>query len=657
MRLTAFRVTNFRSIEDSGEITVGPSTCLVGKNEAGKTAILSALAALNPHPSTPMTLDVERDFPRHRLTEYQKVAKHQPAVVITTTWKMDDEDERQVEAEFGPDCLTNHSIVVSRKYDATAPSLEFQVNDAAATMHLIEQAGLSELERTPLLNAGTVTELSTCLEAKNQPTEKQAALLAKIKAYPEGSLLGFVRALLKDKLPKFMYFSHYDRMEGQLRLDTYDARLRSAQPKIEPGEQVFVDFLEYSGTSVADVTKSSSYESLNARCEAASIRITQQLQRYWSQNPFLKIVVTVNRAQPADAPPFNDGIIGRARVRNDLHGMTVPFSERSAGFIWFFSFMVKFAQVTKGGHRSVILLDEPGLTLHGRAQGELLRFFEREIVPGHQLLFTTHSPFMIPADDFPSIRIVEDRVLSPRPGQWASEGTKVRSDALVTDRDTLFPLQGALGYEVTQALFVGKNTLLVEGPGDILFLQALSSAAIRAGMQGLPNNWSLCPAGGLDKVQSFVSLFSSAKLNLAVLTDFANADRKKLDSLSKSRILESDRILTFASILGVSEADIEDIFSPALYVDILNASYEIPACQSITEQSLGSADATTSRLVKKAEAIFRMMPPTVREFNHFEPAEWLFRHPELFSSSETKVTETLDRAAKVFAALAKIPMV
>jgi len=42
-------------------------------------------------------------------------------------------------------------------------------------------------------------------------------------------------------------------------------------------------------------------------------------------------------------------------------------------------------------------------------------------------------------------------------------GTKVRDDTMATDRDTLFPLQGALGYEITQALFVGKHTLLVKG--------------------------------------------------------------------------------------------------------------------------------------------------------------------------------------------------
>ena len=55
MRLAKVHITNFRSIEDSGEFDVGQVLCLVGKNEAGKTAILQALAGLNPrHKPTPM---------------------------------------------------------------------------------------------------------------------------------------------------------------------------------------------------------------------------------------------------------------------------------------------------------------------------------------------------------------------------------------------------------------------------------------------------------------------------------------------------------------------------------------------------------------------------------------------------------------------------
>ena len=70
-------------------------------------------------------------------------------------------------------------------------------------------------------------------------------------------------------------------------------------------------------------------------------------------------------------------------------------------------------------------------------------------------------------------RTVED-VFEARPGQPTLKnndtGTKVGSDVLSTDRDTLFPLQASLGFEITQSLFIGPRSLLVEGPSDLLYL-------------------------------------------------------------------------------------------------------------------------------------------------------------------------------------------
>lgn len=57
MRLISFHVKTFRNVLDSTEVDVGDVTCLVGKNEAGKSAVLQALHTLNPaNASAPLTL-------------------------------------------------------------------------------------------------------------------------------------------------------------------------------------------------------------------------------------------------------------------------------------------------------------------------------------------------------------------------------------------------------------------------------------------------------------------------------------------------------------------------------------------------------------------------------------------------------------------------
>jgi len=137
---------------------------------------------------------------------------------------------------------------------------------------------------------------------------------------------------------------------------------------------------------------------------------------------------------------------------------------------------------------------------------------------------------MVPADNLLAARTVEDVVKRDAQGNVEEVlGTKVSDDVLSVDRETLFPLQGALGYEITQTLFIGKNSLLVEGPSDLLYLRAYSAELSRLKRTSLSKSWTITPVGGVDKVGAFMSLLYGNKLNVAVLTDFAKGQKKKID--------------------------------------------------------------------------------------------------------------------------------
>ena len=97
----------------------------------------------------------------------------------------------------------------------------------------------------------------------------------------------------------------------------------------------------------------------------------------------------------------------------------------------------------------------PGLALHAKAQADLLRYIEDRLAPNYQVIYTTHSPFMMqePAHLLRA-RTVEDVYIEPKSSgeQVIDSGTVVGGDVLSIDRDTLFPLQACLGYEITQTL-------------------------------------------------------------------------------------------------------------------------------------------------------------------------------------------------------------
>ena len=645
MQLQTVHVTNFRSAEDSEEFNVERVTCLVGKNEAGKSAILLALAALNPHKATPATLDKERDYPRRSLTQYDEKHTNGDAIAITTKWKLEKTEIEAISSAVGNDVITSDCVTVSRRYGQQV-EIDVALKLSSALEFLYSKFELDASERSVFEGVATTSQLIGFLPKIDSPTDKHQQL----KAYlaERGAATTQVKNLISNMLPKFMYFSSYDRMDGAIQLEQINTFIANGEIAKDEhrGGRLFVEFLDYAGVSIDDIMKVTTYETFNAKLQAASNNITDQILEYWTQNPDLNVVVRVEQARPGDPSPLNSGTIARARIDNQLHRVDTPFSERSAGFVWFFSFLVKFAKVKDDSSPVVLLLDEPGLSLHGKAQGDLLRFFREKLAPHHQIVYSTHSPFMISADDLASVRIVQDQVEMKGPRRLPL-GTKVREDVLTRDPDTLFPLQGALGYEISQSLFVGKNTLLLEGPSDILYIQALSNALRSKNRPGLDPRWTMCPAGGIDKIQPFVALFSGNALHVAVLSDQAVGDKRKVEELKRSTVLNAGHFYTIAEFLNREEADIEDIFEPDVFVAILNGCYALKDSHKLSVKKLKSAGGSTKRLVKQAESAFRIMPETIPMFDHFSPAAWLMRNPGVLEGKSASVALTLDRAEQI----------
>lgn len=652
MKLIRAQATNYRNIIDSNPVEIGQSTCLVGKNEAGKSAFLKALEGLRSTDKAFTDYGKITNYPRRAFADYAEDHGSGEAVVMRTSWELDDADVRAITAELGTKALNGRTIEVYKTYEQTSTTWTVPLHEASVVAHLVDTHGLTTEERTQLAGSSTTVRASALLEAADVRSESQQALLDAIKEFRKNDASLRAIDILSARMPRFMYFSHYDRMSGEVSINKL-AQDRSNGVEMASGDRVFLDFLEYAGTTLEDLTATDQFEELNAKCEAAALRITDQIFEYWTQNDELKIKVVLSEGKSGDPAPFNSGPVARARVENGLHGVTVPFSERSAGFIWFFSFLVKFAQIRKKHGNVILLLDEPGLTLHGTAQLDLLRYFAEQIAPKHQLIWSTHSPFMVPPDDLASVRTVEDVVETDARGRKKSIGTKIRSDVLTTDPQTNFPVFGAMGFEITQTLIIGKNTLLVEGPSDVLYLQIASAALKAAGRAHLAARWALCPSGGIDKVLPFVKLFYGNKLNVAVLTDFDRGQKRKLDDLYKSALLAQERIILATEIAGKEEADIEDFFAPQLFVDLVNATYGLKDERALTVEKLEAADTNTTRTVKKAEAYFRLMPPEIPEFSHYDPAAYLLQHPKLLSGSSKAVKETLARFEKAFQRIAE----
>jgi hypothetical protein len=567
--------------------------------------------------------------------------------VITTRWELDDADLAALRDVLGPDALKGTEVTVKRGYDNrnywTVP-----VDELTVLKHLISASSLHTEEAAEADKFPTVKGLKGHLEALGEnASERHKQLLAVLtKHFAGGTAVLAAVEILAKRMPKFLYFSQYDRMSGQVALEALIKRKSDNQLTSE--DRVFLAFLGLVGTSVEDLSQTKQFEPLIAKLEAVSNKISRDIFEYWSQNRHLKVQFRLDAALPNDPPPFNSGWIMRTRIHNAHHEVTVSFDERSTGFVWFFSFLVLFSQVKKThGDNVIILLDEPGLSLHAKAQADLLRYINEKLRPQHQVIYTTHSPFMIPAEDLMSARTVED-VAVERDGNIQILGTKVGDRVLSTDRDTLFPLQSALGYEITQSLFVGEHTLLVEGPSDYLYLKVFSDELKARGRIHLDPRWVICPTGGIEKVSAFMILFGGNRLHVAVLVDFAKGQKKRVDELRRTKLLRDGHVLSADMYAGQDEADTEDLIGRAAYMALINHSYGLKDGMQLDP---ARGQGKPGRVLKETEEHFATLPPSAPEFDHFRPAAYLLENRSDMLRNLPELDAVLDRFEKLFADL------
>ena len=688
MKLRTVRVREFKSVWDSNPFEVQSVACLVGKNEAGKTAILQALYRLNPIVGDDGNFDVTDDYPRSEVENYQQEVesgRRRHAVVIEATFKLEPPELDAIKEEYGDGVLATPEVVISKGYARNAAgecerSVNVPIVEPTLVKNLIESFDLPEGLKGQALQQSTLAALSKYLTEAGQKQDRavadaqavankivdeaeKAAALEKSKALAESeqakALRGRLTELLKHKslgiyiwetilspyFPKFLYFDEYYQMRGH---DNVEAlKKRKSDNKLDPSDHPLLGLIELARLDLDKLLAPNRTQDLKNKLEGASNYLSSQILKFWSQNKHLRMKFDVRPGLPGDPEGMQKGTNIWGEVYDSKHLVSTGLGTRSAGFVWFFSFLAWYSAVKKKDEPLVLLLDEPGLSLHGKAQEDLLRYFEAEIVtnPKHQLLYTTHSPFMVDPQHFERVRIVQDKGIDTEAQLPRKEdGTKVFTDVLEAGPDSLFPLQAAMGYEIYQTLFIGPNSLVVEGSSDLLYIQTVSGALQANGRVGLDSRWTITPVGGSGRVPTFVALLGSQKLNIATLIDYQKGDQQMVESLYKKKLLKKSHVLTFADFTGKTEADIEDMFDVSFYIKLVNEEFSSSLAGKLEPGNLTSR---APRILVRLEEYFATHPlGGGATFNHYRPARFFAEKVSTLSIPAA----TLDRFETAFKA-------
>lgn len=606
-------INKYKSFLEKQEIEIEDGvTRIVGKNESGKTALLEAMAKFNyfdPKDKT-FTFNSTNDYPRGELKRYQQEYSNEDFDVITCTFELSDDLLNQISEDVGKDVFTSKSIIVAKTYNNSKKFYNISINIKNFIKQFLQNYTIEENMMQELIKSNSLEELVEKLKEIEELTDVYKELKTKYidshKTDNENRLASYIISkYIEPNLPEFLYFDEYYSLPGTINLQKFlNGQVDDTFTKEQ--NDITKALFELSNIDIKKVMDSNNYEDFIAELEATSNNITDKLLEYWTTNKNLEINFEIQTKENTSTRNFEKLL--QIRIKNTKHRVTLPLKNRSKGFIWFFSFLVWFSKVQEKKNL-IILLDEPGLNLHAEAQADLLKYIDKELLPRYQVIYTTHSPFMIESDKLDEVRTVYD-------SNDSKVGSIISNALEEKDQGTLFPLQAALGYNLAQNLYISDKNLLVEGVADLMFLTVMSGILKENNREGLNEDITIVPVGGLDKVATFISLLRGNELNMVCLLDtfIDQKGKKRLEDLIKDKIIKEKQIKFFDQYIDrLNIAEIEDMFEIEEYLKLFNEEFS-KDYKSISKKEID----INKPIIPQINQIIQK-----NRFNHYRPSRYL----------------------------------
>lgn len=531
MKLTKFRIKNYKSIVDSGDCYFSDKlTILAGKNESGKTSVLEALEDFHqdktireeakpidgdgvPEVSIAFTLTNSETDEILKTIGSDKTVTKDVSITLTkkfgsSTYTIDPESRKQINLPSIYDVSKKQVQDSAKKIDAL-----IKTSGSDVKFPRFEKQKLSDFKTEALAFKAANTGLIDVI-AEIPNVEKASDDFYAQEKY----LTDFVAEFVKSQLPYFILFS------------SFDDEFPKAIPIASLATNEWAQDLEYvSNFSIAKMTSTNQQEQANHET-SVNVDFTTKFDKYWTQD---KIKLQVKK----DGTDMNFWIV----ENNKLY---YP-SQRSKGQQWYLSFYVKIVARLQEDKPNIILIDEPGLYLHAKAQKDLLTVL-LEHTNDNPVVFSTHSPYLITEDNLENVRLIEKTDI----------GTKILGKIHAhptADKETLTPILTAIGLGINDSItnLDQKDNIVVEGPEDVFYLRAFKELEMKNAKTNFMNG------GGAPNMGLVGAILEGWGANVHYLYDNDQGKKDGEKNLKAWKVLP-DAIKT---VLKKEGSTIVDIFS------------------------------------------------------------------------------------------------
>lgn len=619
MHLTSFKVTNFRSVRDSGWIDAAEITALIGTNESGKTNLILPLWKLNPAKEGEIKLIA--DAPRKDYNAIRQ-AKNKP-VFITARFMLSDALAQQVATLAGVSAKEVQEVEVRRDLGGQRyvlfPNAQSSASVARTEVGSLLEAAKAEIEAlqpvddadgarkttaVAVIDKATglvsempdglkMTELEQVKAALDPAVSKDAGAVSTIAARYNQLIAALTktvqkagkpgandsvpaRKLIVDNLPVFVYYTTYGNLDSEIYLPHVieDLKRIDLSGKAEARARtlrVLFDFVRLKPEEILELGKDwneqqgkpseAQIQLLNERkkersvlMQSAGTELTKKFRDWWKQGEY-------RIRFEADGNHF------RIWVSDDKRPEEIELEGRSTGLQWFLSFYLIFLVESKAAHNgAILLLDEPGHSLHPLAQKQLSKFFDH-LAQSNQIVYTTHSPFLIDADHLDRARNVyfEDDV-------YTVASPDLRAGPVAAQSKSVYAAHAALGLSMCDSLLQGCRAVVVEGQSDQLYLSAIKNVLISAGRFKPTREVVFVPTSGAKAIKVSAAILGGRDGDLPTVLCDGDSAGVNLAKALKDEMYAAvpDRVLIVSEFSSTQHGEVEDLFPKSFLSPIID---------------------------------------------------------------------------------------
>lgn len=523
MKVIETTIENFKSLgEKNNVLYMNNFINLVGRNESGKTNIVEALYNINMNQmgfgdknyfNYKNKMNLKAPKLKLKLEPYEFEKNTYKKLSITEV-EINDIYDINFSGGLTDEIISNDEIINLRdRIIENTSKTTIYFNDSTKKQNYADLLkSVKNIENKVFINYTYINGILKDLKNSNEDIRKQIS----------NDIFDLENKLFKiyELFPKFLFIdntslkSTYKREE--IREKNKEIFIFEKMLKIA---NITLDDIEYYWQQTDDAIKKQLEKSYNKKLNNT---LTKGFNEFYSQE---MINIELD---------FKNNFVNLLINSTDTY---MKFSERSNGLIWYFNVYVKMASERLSNKNIVYVLDEPGNSLHVNAQKELLKLFKDLSNCDNQVVYTTHSPYMIDQDNLENVRmIVKDE-----------EGyTNIYNKYYhlpqkhVSRMDTITPIIDAMGFDIKYN-FGPNNTkinMIVEGISDYYYWKAYFIQK-RYQEDKIPY---IIPSTGVCNINRLVSIMIGWGCNYKVIMDNDDEGRKEYGILKEKLNVELENI-------------------------------------------------------------------------------------------------------------------